>query len=45
MMLVTQPWEFYTLRLLLGAFEAGFSIDVEAYKFGFVSPIEGSVSV
>ena len=21
------------------------SIDVEAYKFGFVSPIEGSVSV
>lgn len=24
MMFVTQPWEFYTLRLLLGAFEAGF---------------------
>ena len=24
MMFVTRPWEFYTLRLLLGSFEAGF---------------------
>ena len=31
MMFVTQPWHFYTLRLLLGAFEAGFFPGVILY--------------
>src|SRR4051812_42592254 len=31
MMFVTEPWHFYTLRLLLGAFEAGFFPGVILY--------------